>query len=375
MPFYGDDMFVVDSVNLISKNGVDEVYMTSEKVKTPPGGGIFHPADNNKDGIITICLDRNYGDCDYPMVGYRQVQIPLKGYITFPFPVNRILNNGKTYVKLVEERGGPREMAFGPFINWLRINPNDRRQVLWDVPQNYGIFNGILFQRYEDVDFFLSIDVELARPGRATEATTKISSLRTVTTPTMPNVPKVQIVYSCLAKGTKIMLADGKTANIEDIAKGSKVVADGSGVALSVEDVSVGIERIPMVRIEDDAGRKLLLTASHPVLTPDRGVIWAEELAVGSKVLTKSGASTLVKVKREMYRDNVYNLKLDTSTLAQKTFAKGSTMFANGFLVGDLSLQKAYEFKNSEDRSAQVLQRIPASWHTDYQNSLKLAAR
>jgi preprotein translocase subunit YajC len=375
MPFFADDIFIVDSVNLISNGGVDEVYMKSEKVKPPPGGAVYHPQDTNKDGIVTICLDRNHGDCDYPMVGFRQVQIPLKGVMTFPFEVERILNTGQTYVKLVEERGGPREMTFGPFINWLRINPNDRRQVLWDVPQNMGVFNGILFQRYEDVDFFLSIQVMLKRPGRSTEASGKISSIRSQTTPGMPSVPKHQIVYSCLAKGTKILMADGKVANIEKIAKGSKVVTDNSGVALGVADVSVGIERIPMVRIRDDAGHELLLTTSHPVLTPDRGVVWAEELSVGSKVLTQSGISTLVRVNREMYRDQVYNLKLDTSTLAQKTFPRGSSMYANGFLVGDLDLQKAYEFKNSEDRSADVLRRIPSRWHTDYQNSLKLAAR
>jgi hypothetical protein len=191
----------------------------------------------------------------------------------------------------------------------------------------------------------------------------------------MPSVPKHQIVYSCLAKGTQILMADGKTVDIEKIAKGSKVVADGSGVALSVMDVSVGIERIPMVRIQDDAGHELLMTASHPVLTPDRGVVWAEELTVGSKVLTRSGTRTLVTVKREMYHDQVYNLKLDTSTLAQKTFPEGSSMYANGFLVGDLGLQKAYEFKNSEDRTADVLRRLPSRWHKDYQNSLKVSAR
>jgi hypothetical protein len=375
MPFVGDDVFVVESTNIVSRGGVDEVYWMLEPVRTPPGGIVFHPKDTTKDGIVTICLDRDYGDCDYPMVGYRQVQIPLKGSITFPFKVLQILNTGQTYVKLVEESGGPREMTFGPFSTWLRINPNDPRQVLWDVPQNKGIFNGILFQRYEDVDFFLSVQVMLERPVGPTKVASKISSVRSQTTPGMPSVPKHQIVYSCLAKGTQILMADGKTVNIEKIAKGSKVVADGSGVALSVTDVSVGIERIPMVRIRDDAGHELLMTTSHPVLTPDRGVVWAEELTVGSKVLTRSGPRTLVTVKREMYHDQVYNLKLDTSTLAQKTVPEGSSMYANGFLVGDLGLQKAYEFKNSEDRTADVLRRLPHRWHKDYQSSLKVSAR
>lgn len=375
LPFPSDGVFYVDSVSMVSVGGVDETYFVAETVKTPPGGAMIHPADTNKDGIVTICLDRNYGDCDYPMVGYRQVQIPLKGTVTFPYEVAAIVNDDKTYAKLVEESGGPREMTFGPFYNWLKINPLDRRQVIWDVPQSQGVFDGILFQRYEDVDFFLSINVMLNRPSpRGTTVTTaaaKISSVATGVSPGMPESRKVQIVYSCLAAGTEVRMGDGKTLKIEAITKGSQVLTNESGLALSVADLSVGIERIPMVRIQDDAGHNLLLTTSHPVPTPDRGVVWAEELAVGNKVFTESGITTLVKADREMFRGSVHNLKLDTSGLTQREFTKGSAMYANGFRVGDLAMQKAYEFKNSEDYRANVMARIPASWHTDYQSSQK----
>jgi hypothetical protein len=108
-------------------------------------------------------------------------------------------------------------------------------------------------------------------------------------------------------------------------------------------------------------------------MTSDQGVLWAEELTVGSKVFTDTGISTLVKVSREMYRDNVYNLKLDRSHI--KDQAKGSTMYANGFLVGDLAMQKAYEFKNTKDLRADVLTRLPARWHADYLNRVKVASR
>jgi hypothetical protein len=375
LPFNSDGVFYVDSVSMVSENGLEDTYYVAEDVKTPPGGSMYHPTDTNKDGIVTICLDRNYGDCDYPMVGYRQVQIPLKGAVTFAFEVAEILNTNKTYVKLVEEKGGPREMTFGPFYNWLKINPADRRQVTWDVPQSNGVFNGILFQPYEDVDFFLSIDVKLKRPSPGglptTNASAKISSVATATSPGMPNARKIQIVYSCLAEGTEIRMADGKTVKIENITKGSKVLTNDSGLALGVADLSVGIERIPMVRIEDDAGHNLLLTTSHPVVTPDRGVVWAEELSVGNKVFTQSGITTLVKAEREMFRGTVHNLKLDTTGLPEREFAKGSTMFANGFRVGDLAMQKAYEFKNSEDYRANVLARLPAQWRADYQRSQK----
>lgn len=372
-------MFVkADSINLVSVGGVEESFYIEEKTKVPaaaPGGQMIHPKDSTGDGVVTICLDRNYGDCDYPMVGYQSVKIPLKGSIIFPFPVKQIVDDNLTTIKLVDRNGGPRQMAFGPFARYITRDGTDPRKVSWDVPQELGQFNGILFQRYEDVDFFLSIHVVLDR-GPGTKVTTKISSIDRgldVSTGGMPESEPVQIVYSCLAKGTQVQLANGKAAKIEDIQRKTLVKSDGSGLELPVSDISVGIERIPMVRIADSAGRDLLLTSSHPVMTPDKGAVWAEELGVGSKVLTNTGVSTLVKVSREMYTDNVYNLKLDRSHL--KGHAKGSTMYANGYLVGDLAMQKAYEFKNSKDLRADVLSRLPAAWHADYRNSVKVAAR
>jgi hypothetical protein len=333
-----------------------------------------HPRDNNADNIVTICLDRNYGDCDYPLVGQQIVRFQNKGHIIFPFEVLSIYaDQATTFTKLVELNGGPRNMTF-PLANYLVVDPVDKRKVSWDIAQ--AQFNGILFQRYEDVDYFLSIKVKLRRGANGTDATAKVSSIDNgldASTNGMPKAKKMQIVYSCLAKGTKVQLADGKTANVEDITRETLVKSDASGLALPVSDISIGIERIPMIHIADAAGRDLLLTSSHPVMTPDQGVVWAEELSVGSKVLTNTGVSTLVKASREMYSDNVYNLKLDRSQLQDQ--AKGSTMYANGFLVGDLAMQKAYEFKNTKDLRADVLSRLPAKWHTDYRNSVKVASR
>jgi hypothetical protein len=185
----------------------------------------------------------------------------------------------------------------------------------------------------------------------------------------MPIRPKIQSVYSCLAEGTEIRLAEGKTARVEDITKGTPVLTHGSGLALKVVDTSVGIERIPMVRLVDDVGHELLLTESHPVVTPDRGVLWAQELKVGDPVVTESGVRTLVKAGRELFAGKVHNLKLDRSAVAKPEFAKGSAMFANGFRVGDLAMQRALEFKNRQAPTESLLARLPSRWHADYLNS------
>jgi hypothetical protein len=365
--------YYVDSLSIVSVNGEEE-YPVVQGVTThaTPGCEIVHPRDiapvRAPDGIVTICLDRDYGDCDYPLVGHREIQIPLQGRMTFLQPVARI-NRATSYAKLVEENGGPHEMAFGSFGDYLQIDPNDPRTVTWSIPQHLGVFNGILFGRYEDVDLFLAIDVDLNRMGRLTNQKAMLSSTGTGT---FACLPKIQAVYSCLAEGTLVQMGNGQSAPVESIAQGSQVVTDSSGAALSVADTSVGIEQLPMVRLEDDAGRSLLLTGSHPVVTPDQGVRWAEELKVGQQVLTDSGVSTLVKASREMYHGTVHNLKLDPSTLAYSRYAKGSTMYANGFLVGDLAMQRAFEFKNSAKPSADVLAKLPAHWRGDYENSVKL---
>ncbi|WP_224240233.1 Hint domain-containing protein [Hyalangium gracile] len=368
------DSLYVDSASIVSVDGQEEAVFTGITTLAAPGCNIIHPQDlapNPKDGIVTICLDRNYGDCDYPLVGRRQVQIPLQGSMTFGFPVLSI-NKAASYAKLVEEGGGPHEMTFGSFADYLQIDPTNPARVTWSIPQHLGVFDGVLFTRYQDVDLFLSISVELNRNNRVVKQTAALASTPSLSSSaSMTCLPKIQTVWSCLAEGTQIEMADGKTAPVESITKGTHVVTDNAGVALNVVDTSVGIERIPMVRLEDDAGHDLLLTASHPVVTPDRGVVWAEELSAGQKVLTDSGVSTLVKAGREMYHGTVYNLKLDTSKLTYSRYPKGSTMYANGFLVGDLAMQRAYEFKNSPDYTAQVFARLPAHWRNDYQNSLE----
>ncbi|MCK8502156.1 hypothetical protein [Myxococcus fulvus] len=79
----------------------------------------------------------------------------------------------------------------------------------------------------------------------------------------------------------------------------------------------------------------------------------------------------MVKADRELFAGAVHNLKLDRSSLQEKREAKGSTLYANGFLVGDVTMQRAYEFKDRAALTAELLARLPARWQVDYQNSLK----
>lgn len=359
----------VDSMEIVTyPNGAEESTYVIARTHAF-GGTVEEPRDKGGNGIITVCLNRRFNDCDYEVMGQTVVKFPMKGSMTFDFPVAAVIRDpAKTYAKLSKAaNGNTHQMIYTSFANQVAIDPVNRKRVYWDIPQDSAIFNGLLFQSSEEVNFFLAVAVQLQRPN----SPEVVGLISTVADDNVPSnyrepFPPMQIVYSCLAEGTKIRLGAGEAVKIESVDVGGMVATSSTGDGIAaVEDVSVGIEQIPMVRLVDEQGRELLLTETHPVLTPDRGVVWAGELAKGDKVLTETGASQLTEVGREAYDGNVYNLKLDAN--GESTEYRGSTMYANGFLVGDLAMQSAYEFKNRN--TATALEQIPADWHTDYLNS------
>ena len=118
---------------------------------------------------------------------------------------------------------------------------------------------------------------------------------------------------------------------------------DQSDFNLQVADRILGTERSPMVRIEDERGRSLLLTENHPIDVVGRGMVLAKHLKAGDKVTTKDGPSALVSVDRKEYTGTVYNLKVGSRSEMQTLAKDQTTMYANGFLVGDAQVQGDYE--------------------------------
>jgi hypothetical protein len=172
---------------------------------------------------------------------------------------------------------------------------------------------------------------------------------------------------SCFAEGTKVLTADGAYAPIETISVGDRVVAGEGGARLTVTSTGLGGESRPMVRLQDDKGHDILVTATHPVITASGVMVAAERLREGDQVKTESGVSTLIGVGREVYSGRVYNLAIGTT--AELTVAGGSqgrTVFANGFLMGDQNMQDALV---KTEPTADVLSKLPAAWHKDYLNA------
>jgi hypothetical protein len=346
------------------------------------------PKDINTDGKIMLCLNRTHADCDYPMDQNlpnhdTYVSIPFKGSVTIDrkiveiYPSNQQLtafgHNTGMYV-YAKGLGGATAMAnFSDYVRFDVDEPNQTSTISWDVPRDKGTFeNAPLYARYEKVDWFFKINMKVKGSWSpwAREADVQLSASTGDNDDIYvmePDLPPLEFAYSCIAEGTLIRLADGSLMPIEKIADGMNIKANGAD--LSVIDTSVGIETIPMVRIVDKKGNNVLLTESHPVLTVNRGIIWASEVKKGDRVKNEDGTSIVTSVTTEMFGGKVYNVKLDVSHIQADQKGHVNAIYANGILVGDLDMQAEFEFKNKEERK-DVLSRLPKQWHQDYLNSL-----
>ncbi len=183
----------------------------------------------------------------------------------------------------------------------------------------------------------------------------------------------IQFRNSCFGEGTQVTLADGSTANIQDVKVGDKVVADDKGLVLTVTTLSRGGESSPMVRIKDDKGHEAFVTQTHPVMTANRGVLTAQELKVNDQLVTAKGVSTLTSLTREMNKGLVYNLALGTPEELKKAGLEHGMLFAGGFLMGDYAMQNALDAKRAKPSMAQAS--IPQQWAVDYVNDQARGAK
>jgi hypothetical protein len=170
---------------------------------------------------------------------------------------------------------------------------------------------------------------------------------------------------ACLAEGTKVTTAEGKTVTVEQVKVGDKLLANGNGLALTVTTVSRGGERKPMVKLLDEQGGEVMVTETHPMVTAKRGVVQAGELKAGDALLTRTGATKLVGVERVSYSGDVFNFALGTPEELAKAGPQARTLYANGFLVGDSHLQSELEKARKLD-AREVLSKLNGAWHEDF---------
>ena len=170
---------------------------------------------------------------------------------------------------------------------------------------------------------------------------------------------------ACLAEGTKVVKADGKSVAVEQVKVGDKLLANGKGQALTVTTVSRGGESKPMVKLLDARGGEVMVTQTHPMVTATRGVVQAGELKVGDALLTRTGTAKLVGVERVPYQGEVFNFALGTPEELAQVAPEARTLYANDYLVGDSHMQSWLEKQRALD-GREVLSRLNGAWHEDY---------
>lgn len=179
------------------------------------------------------------------------------------------------------------------------------------------------------------------------------------------NIAPLQFLWSCLAAGTPIQLADGSSLPIEDVVRGT-VVACGDGEAREVFQTTAFHHVGDALRITTDGGHELLLSHNHPVATPE-GLRQAQELTEGATVNVAGGTAVVRSLVTEPFDGLLCNLSL--SEPESETDAAASTVFAAGVEVGDYETQIDYDSSWRTDPE-RILALLEPRYHPDVHNYL-----
>ncbi|HEX8723274.1 MAG TPA: Hint domain-containing protein [Pyrinomonadaceae bacterium] len=360
---------------------IPTVYTQSaDDTSSPTAGALTSPSytvAGRSQGPIIACWNRtpgNVADCDYfnQQGQPKTFDFPVIGSLTFGSPVSTPIT-GMFILSLQLASGGAAILSnlnatdpTQPLPNNFSVDPNNANKVNWTFPASQFPNTRILPTGGAVVNFSCFASVGLTGTLSNTGSGTFTSDNSLWPLPGVYPVPQIEILYGCLAAGTKIRMADGSEMPVEQFDGGGReTVLVGLGrTPTPVSGTVKGLEEIPIVVIEDDGGHRLWLTQQHPVPTPG-GVLLARDLQRGTEVYTEDGKATLVSVERESYDGEVWNLKIGTPEEAALGL---TTFYANGILVGDLNMQQHFGELDRRRRSGNPLDDLPAEWHQDYLN-------
>ncbi|HRI63750.1 MAG TPA: Hint domain-containing homing endonuclease [Polyangium sp.] len=365
-------------------------------------GTLTAPADVLPNGLIKYCLDRNQylADCDYehgstgcngtsiceaniakfPVIPqpYNQdlLYMPMAGYSANVARINMVIHEVKAWLTL---RNAGSTTPPGGFCSADLTNAGVVRlerqgttsKVIID-PKAPSLGNASWPSHCSDNGRNVDLNIEVKLRGNTCSlgAACPGPTVRFTTLPTgnQTSTPPVQIWWGCLAEGTKIAMADGRKVAIQNVTVGDKVISDKDGRILTVVGITEGAERRPMVRVSDDHGHHVTMSASHALPIGDGKVIQAQEVQVGDLIETSDGMARVTHVERPQLDAGVYNLELGTDEQLAGLDPRSTTMYADGVLVGDSRMQGLVtEQRQSEANWAQD---IAADKQFDYAQSM-----
>ncbi len=186
-------------------------------------------------------------------------------------------------------------------------------------------------------------------------------------------IPALQMLTGCLPPGVQIEMSSGETMPIEKFKNEFEVVRAGDGSAVSVAGLTKGVET-KLIEVKDDKKHSLRLSFAHPVILEDGKPLPANKLKPGMKVKTRNGISTLTSVEKVAYEGPVYNLTLAEPWEPKTKRLTGNSFYADGFLVGDNTLQEKLAKKQRMDPVA-ARKRLPKIYQVDFDSYMEDSKR
>lgn len=339
-------------------------------------------------------------DCDY-WLAFNQNElayyVPLTGNVEFelePIAVGDMVLNSNVFIfarlarltAAKEPKGGSKDLPIaevqrllktfevsGKTLKWRapappkgRTNPNEHGETLnWGVwtEGNTGELVFLIIQMLvklkapagEEKFGVANIESSFAEDKNPTDGTTLIEPLR--------------FVWSCLAEGTPILMADGSRKPVELVDAGEMVRA-GDGSDRKVVSTTLSEHRGTLLKLT--AGyTELLVSRNHVVAKEDGSQAFAEDLEVGDTLRSVDGPVELTGVEEVEHDGRIGNLSLSEPGAAVDPGA--NSMFAGegaGIEVGDFELQTDWEFRRSATKEA-VLANLEPDLRQDYLNHLE----
>lgn len=318
-----------------------------------------------KDGKLTIVLYDREGFLD-EKVDYHytnvmnadntvKVKMPFSGSLEVSeefelIGINTTIKDEEPKLSLILENGGCVDYVFDKkkFADYFTLS-EDKSKMTWEFDDDW---NAVLdlshFSVKTIVDFSCTFTLNVYKKDNTDFVFHPLIMITSAHEPVLRNsttveIEPIQIQWGCLAKGTRIRMADGSEKVIEAICPGD-VVAEAAGSAVRVIDIIRGMEN-SLICLETRDGCQLFLTGSHPVKT-ERGFLRADELNAADVIHTEHGQSQIKHLYNVNGSYEVFNLMLEHA----------SSIFCSGIIAGDFDMQNGFTRQNTEASSPSAVQ-------------------
>lgn len=314
---------------------------------------IVHPRHINSsaDGPINVVYNRFSKNMDYhfpvdlnPKTGNQRVGLPMEGKVSLKpgYHVTSVEHAGAVLACYGGDILYLASLAYGqnprtPGVVFFPID--DGSSIGWKLEEKWNNeipMSTAVGDRTHDLDFGFSFRCKEVQSLHDVLITSRSSDL-ILAQPHVKSISKIRLYWGCLAKGTKVTLADGTTRNIEALVPGAVLKSPGGGT-VTVKEVIPGTEdKVYCVHMEN--GLEIWASLFHPLGTAD-GFTTPADLDSHSQLMTDRGLSNVLYCYPQEGRIAVYGLELEG----------GDSFYADGVVSGSNAVMGALAGQRADQR-------------------------